>query len=92
MSISGGTVSYQVNSGQSTTWGKFGQGNGNLGVDFTSTATSMAGYSPATSVAKSGVTWESDLVTSMTLLQVRYYANGQLISTDTTSRPVSLGR
>jgi hypothetical protein len=90
MSVSGGMVSYQVNNGQSTTWGKFGQGNAMLNVGFNSAATSMAGYSPDTSVAKSGVTWESNLVTSMTLLQVRYYSNGQLISTDTTPRPITL--
>jgi hypothetical protein len=91
MNVANGTVSYQIANGQSVTWGNFGQGSSPLSVSYNTAATSMAGYSPSLSVANSGVTWESNLVTSMTLLRVRYYASGQLISTDTTARQVSLG-
>ena len=91
MGLANGTISYQIVNGQSVTWGNFGQGTSPLSVNYNTTATSMAGYNPSLSVANSGVTWESNLVTSMTLLRVRYYANGQLISTDTTARQVSLG-
>jgi hypothetical protein len=91
MGVANGTVSYQIANGQSVTWGNFGQGDSQLSVSYNTTATSMAGYNPSLSVANSGVTWESNLVTSMTLLRVRYYANGQLIATDTTARQVSLG-
>lgn len=92
MSISNGTVSYGVNNGQSTTWGKFGQGQGLLSVSYTSTFSDMSGYSPKTSVALSGVSWEPNLASSLTLVQVRYYSNGQLVSTDTNSYPVSLAQ
>jgi hypothetical protein len=91
MKVANGTINYQIVNGQSVTWGNFGQANGQLTVSYNASATSMAGYSPGLSVANSGVTWESNLVTSLTLVQVRYYANGQLISTDTTPRQVTLG-
>jgi hypothetical protein len=92
MSIaSDGTITYHVTNGQSTTWGKFGQGDGQLSVNYPTSHGSLSCYSPATSVKNSGVSWESNYVTSMTLVQVRYYAAGRLISTDTTQRPISLG-
>ena len=93
MSIdSGGNITYNINSGQSTTWGKFGQGNGLLGVTYSTTLNSLAGYTPAASITNSAVSWESNYVTSMTLVQVRYYYKGQLISTDTTSRSIPLSK
>jgi hypothetical protein len=91
ISPSTGTVSFGINSGKSTTWGKFGQGQQlNVNGSFTTNLTSLSNYSPATSVANSGVGWESNRVTSMTLLRVRYYAGGKLLSTDNTARSVSL--
>jgi len=90
MSISNGTVTYDVDNGQSTTWGKFGQGQGLLELAYTTTLADMSGYNPDTSVAKSGVTWEADRADSLTLVQVRYYSNGQLVSTDTNPRSVKL--
>ena len=91
MTLSGGSVNFNVLNGQSVTWGKFGQGLGLLGVSFPCALADLSGYQPTYSVAKSGVSWESNRVTSMTLVQVRYYSGGQLISTDTTARSVSLG-
>ena len=90
MSLSGGNLNYNVVNGQSTTWGKFGQGQGTLGVSMPSTLSDLGAYKPDYSVSKSGVSWQSNRVTSMTLLQVRYYSGGQLISTDSTSRTVDL--
>jgi hypothetical protein len=90
MSLSGGTANYAVVNGQSTTWGAFGQGDGLDPISFTTAVTSLGAYSPATSVAKSGVGWQSNRVSQMTLVRVRYYSGGQLISTDTTSRSVNL--
>jgi hypothetical protein len=91
MSLSSGTIGFAINSGKSTTWGKFGQGQQlNLTSSFTTSLTSLSSYSPTTSVANSGVGWESNCVTSMTLVQVRYYAGGKLLSTDKTQRSVSL--
>jgi hypothetical protein len=90
MSLSGGNLNYNVVNGQSSTWGKFGQGQGTLGVSMASTVADLGAYKPDYSVSKSGVSWQSNRVTSMTLLQVRYYQGGQLISTDSTPRTVDL--
>jgi hypothetical protein len=90
ISLSGGTVNYNVVNGQSTTWGQFGQGQGSLGVSLTSLLADLSAYGPDYSVSKSGVSWQSDRVTSMTLLQVRYYSQGQLLRTDSTPRTVNL--
>jgi hypothetical protein len=90
MSLSGGTVTYTVVNGQSTTWGTFGQDGGLDPISFTTSVTSLASYSPDTSVAKSGVGWQSNRVSQMTLVRVRYYSGGRLVSTDTTSRSVDL--
>jgi hypothetical protein len=86
----GNTVTYTVVNGQSTTWGAFGSSQGLDPLTFTAPISSLANYSPTTSVSNSGVGWQSNRVTSMTLVQVRYYSGGQLVSTDTTSRPVDL--
>jgi hypothetical protein len=85
---SDGTVTYRVVNGQSTTWGSFGGDGGQLWVSFPTALSSLAGYSPATSVANSGASWESNYVTQMALLRVRYYAAGRLISTDTAARSI----
>jgi hypothetical protein len=91
MSFSGGsTITYTIVNGQSTTWGQFGQSQGLNPVSFTTSLTSLSSYTPATSVAKSGAGWEADRVSQMTLQRVRYYRAGQLISTDNTSRSVTL--
>jgi hypothetical protein len=90
MSLSGGKATYVIVNGQSTTWGPFGQGDGLDPISFTTTSTSLASYDPATSVAKSGVGWQSNRVSGMTLARVRYYSGGQLVSTDATARSVNL--
>jgi hypothetical protein len=81
-----GTVTYHILNGQSSTWGNFGGGSHRLLVTFPSSAGSLSGYSPDRSVANSGASWESNLVSQLTLVQVRYYAGGNLIATDTTPR------
>ena len=90
MSVSNGSITYGVSNGQSTTWGKFGQGQGLLAVSYPTSATDMSKYSPTWSVQRSAVSWQANRVTSLTLMQVRYYANGILLSTDTTQRTVTL--
>jgi hypothetical protein len=87
MSIRAGQVKYRIKNGQSTTWGAFG-GGGTLSVNLPTTLTDMGAYDPSDSVKRSGVSWESNLVQSLTLVQVRYYANRQLISTDKTPKVV----
>jgi hypothetical protein len=91
LSLSGGnTLTYAIVNGQSTTWGAFGNAQGLDQVSFTAAITSLASYSPVTSIAKSGAGWQSNRVSQMTLVQVRYYRAGQLITTDTTTRSVNL--
>jgi hypothetical protein len=85
MSISGGNVNYAVDNGQSTTWGQFGQGS-QLTVSFSSTLNDLSGYDPDGSATNSGASWQSNHVTKLVLLRVRYYANGQLLWTDTNAR------
>lgn len=91
ISLSSGKLKYEVLEGKSTTWGRFGQGYGDLSIDFTTTVKDLNAYRPDTSLAKSGVTWQSNRVSSMALVQVRYYSGDQLVATDTKSRPVDLG-
>ena len=90
MSLANGSIVYGVSNGQSITWGKFGQGQGLLAVSYPATIADMSNYAPAVSVKRSAVSWQSNRVTSLTLTQVRYYAKGVLISTDTTPRSVTL--
>lgn len=93
ITLSSGSISFGIDKGRSTTWGRFGQGQQldmrNVG-SFTTSLTSLSGYSPATTVTNSGVGWQPNRVTSMTLLQVRYYAGGHLQSTDSTPRTINL--
>lgn len=91
MRLSGGVVSFAVDSGRSTTWGKFGQGQQlNVNASFNTTLTNLNGYSPDASVARSGVGWQPNRVRRMTLVRVRYYNGGKLIATVNTPKPVSL--
>lgn len=91
MALASGNLAFTISNGQSTTWGQFGQGQSiNVSGNFATNLSSLSGYSPSTSIAKSVVRWESNRVTSMTLVQVRYYSKGQLIATDSTQRSVDL--
>jgi hypothetical protein len=90
MSLASGNVRSYVVNGQSTTWGSFGLGQGLVVVSFPSSLSDLSGYKPDYSVSKSGASWQANRVTTMTLLQVRYYSGGVLISTDTTPRSVAL--
>jgi hypothetical protein len=90
LSVSGGNLNFNVVNGQSTTWGQFGQGQGNLELSVSSSVADLGGYKPDYSVTKSGVSWQSNRASSMTLLQVRYYSGGKLISTDATPRSIAL--
>ena len=86
LSLSAGSVFYRVKSGRSTTWGDFG--GDELSVSFATSVTDLTGYSPDISVSKSGVGWQSNHVTSMHLVQVRYYAGEMLMKTDPATRAV----
>jgi hypothetical protein len=88
MSLSGGNINFKVLSGNSTTWGQFGVNVTDLAVSAASSAADLSGYTPTYSVSNSGATYGANRVTTMTLLQVRYYQGSTLLSTDTTARQV----
>lgn len=93
MKLSSGTINFAIDSGRSTTWGRFGQGQQlNVGGSFTTTLTSLELYSPSTSITNSGVGWERNRVSSMTLVEVRYYAGGKLLLSDKTPRSIDLSK
>jgi hypothetical protein len=87
MSLSDSQVTYQVKNGSSMTWGQFG-GDDDLQVTFPTSAADLGAYSPDYSANSSGVTWQSNRVTSLTLVQIRYYAGSMLINTDTNPRVI----
>jgi hypothetical protein len=90
MSVAAGTITYDIKGGRSTTWGQFGQAGGPLSVSQSSGVADLSGYRPDDSVARSGVSWQSNRVASLTLTVVRYYAGGVLVKTDRTPRAVTL--
>jgi hypothetical protein len=90
ISLSGGNLNFKVLSGNSTTWGQFGANDTDLAVNTSSSLADLSGYTPAKSVAKAGATYGADKVSSMTLVQVRYYQGSTLLSTDTTARQVNV--
>jgi hypothetical protein len=85
MSLSGGTITYSILNGVSTTWPGMRNAE-NLRVNYATSLSALDGYSPDVSVGNSSATWESNRVTSMCLTQVRYYSGGYLILTDQTPR------
>lgn len=93
--VSGTTyLRFGIPTATSTTWGTFGTqvtgSNSSLFYVYPNpTVTSFASYSPTFSAANSQVAWQKQNVSSMALLQVRYYdVNDKLLSTDTTQRNV----
>jgi hypothetical protein len=87
MALANGTLTYDVIAGSSVTWGSFGV-NGELSVAVPSSEPSLDAYSPDLSVQCSGATWQSNRVTSMQLVRIRYYRGGTLVATDSTPRTV----
>ena len=87
MALDSGTIGFSIKAGRSTTWGNFGPPG--LTASFPSALTALTGYAPGFSASQSGVGWQKQNVTSMTLVQVRYYAGTTLLQTDTTARQVA---
>lgn len=89
------TLRFSIATATSTTWGSFGTlingSNCPLSYNYANPGVaSFAAYTPAFSAANSQVSWQKQNVSSMVLLQVRYYdANDKLLATDTTQRTVA---
>jgi hypothetical protein len=87
MSLDDGVLSFAVVNGQSATWGSFD--NSSQPLLATTTASNLNNYDPNVSLTNSGVSFASNLVTSLTLTAVRWYdANGTLIAQNTTPQTV----
>ncbi len=73
--------------GQSQTWGNFGSDEQAITID--ATLSDLQGYDPQVSIDNSGISFASNLVTSLKLKAVRKYdAAGKLIWQTTTSQNV----
>lgn len=88
MWLSGGVLSFQVTNGHSQTWGGFG-GTGNVLLSVNTSLANLNGYDSNVSLANSGVSFATNLVSSLTLEAVRWYdINGNLIQQNTTPQVV----
>ena len=70
MSVSEGTLTYEVTNGSSTTWGTFGTGE--LTVSVPTNLPNLQGYNVNYSANSSGVGFGSNRVSSLVLKRVRF--------------------
>lgn len=88
MWLSGSVLSFQVTNGQSQTWGAFG-GTGSVLLSVNTSLANLNAYDSNVSLANSGVSFATNLVSSLTLTAVRWYdVNGNLIQQNTTPQVV----
>lgn len=85
MSSGGGSITFEVINGTSTTWGSFG-GQGYLKTSVSYPFNTLWGYSPQTSVDNSRIGYASFRVRKLVLKEVRYYSSSGLVHRDTTPR------
>jgi hypothetical protein len=76
--INGSSLTFEIHSGESTSWGEFG-GNGQLRMVIATHLTTLNGYRPAISLGESGVSFAGNRVRSLTLTKLRWYdSTGQV--------------
>jgi hypothetical protein len=84
--VANGRLAFEVQNGNSNTWGAFGFGNFEL--DMAWGVSHINFYSPDFSVANSGIGFASNRVTSLKIKRIRKtYADGQTV-TDNTERVI----
>jgi hypothetical protein len=89
MTLSDHWLKFEVENGESTTWGAFGKGlNGNLKQWWYSSLDNLNQYSPQVSVASSRVGFAGHRVKKLRLNAVRYYSGETLVQTDSTPKVV----
>ncbi len=86
-----GRLCYEVREGSSSTWGRFGPGEG-LDLERPTPLADLSGYDARASSADSGAGWLGERVGSLTLKSVRYYSHGLLVRVDAAPRPSRLPR
>ena len=83
MSVANRNLNFGVQNGKSQTWGSFG-GNGSQWRSQTESAyADLSQYDRKVSTEHTRVCFASNLVSTFTQTQVRYYQAGQLLKTDT---------
>lgn len=87
MTLISSQLQFEVINGQSQSWGTFGD-QGILKSTPLSYSSTLAYYTPQTSVTNSRIGYASHRVRSMILKEVRYYSANGLVSTDVTTRVV----
>lgn len=87
MTVSGGSVVFEIRNGASSTWGTFG-GWGYLQAVASAGVSNLNGYQPDVSVKNSGVGFAGNRVQSLVLKQVRYFTSDGQRLVDTTVRTV----
>ena len=78
MSVDDGVLSFQLEDGESDSWGNFGNG-GDYRLQTPSSLQDLNGYRPQISLTGSGVNFGGNRVASLTLLKIRWHlSNGQV--------------
>ena len=85
LQVGGGYLTYSIYDGLSSTWGSFGK---DLSLATDADLTNLEGYTPDFSVSNSCVTYGANRVSSLTITEVRYYHEGELLAVDSTDRIV----
>ncbi|MBP7934345.1 MAG: hypothetical protein KA354_06820 [Phycisphaerae bacterium] len=81
-----GELFFDIINGQSTTWGSFGK---DMRLQQSSTTSNLNAYNTQVSVSNSCVTYGSNRVTQLVIIEVRWYGEGGLLYTDSTPRVIS---
>lgn len=87
MSLDDGDLLFQIRNGVSQTWPDFGT-HGHLSTRHETTLPDLSDYSPDFSAANSRVAYAKHRVRKLVLVQVRYYSQAGLVTTDDTPRIV----
>jgi hypothetical protein len=70
--LNGSALTFEVLTGDSTSWGGFGD-TGNLKFTIATSLTSLNGYRPAISLTESGVSFAGNRVRSLVLTKIRWF-------------------
>ncbi len=81
METNGVNLNFSIKDGQSITWGPFGYGEG-LHVSESGGPLNLNTYSPDVSVQNACITYGSNRVNALVLMEVRYYSQTGLVKTD----------
>jgi hypothetical protein len=87
LDVQGGTLTFQVKNGQSSTWGTFGRSN-HFRVQNNDGVSDLNSYTPEVSAGRSGVAFASNRVTSLKILRVRGTLSDGTTASDNTVRVV----